>query len=97
MKAENMNAENKHRTRTGCLWILAIIVASIACSLLAYYLDCSYLSQLARVAAGAGSGIVGATYFNDRKAETNSVSWWKWALLAIGLLAFAGLLTWIFE
>lgn len=90
-----MNKADK-RDLTGCVWFLAVILAAAGLGVLSYYLDCSYLKYVSYVFAGAGGGIIGDRYLSGRKAK-EATSWWKYALAVVGMLAFAGLLTWLLE
>ena len=90
-----MNPQDK-RTLTGCAWFLVVILAAVGLGVLSYYLDCSYLKYVSYILAGAGGGIIGDRYLSGRKAK-EATPWWKYALAVAGMLAFAGLLTWIFD
>ena len=79
----------------GGVWLLAAILAGACIGILSVYLDCPYLKYVAYAFAGASGGIIGDKYFSGRKMKRKP--WWKWALGIVGLLAFAGLLAWIFE
>ena len=89
-----MNAEEKNSILGG-VWLLAAILVGAGIGILSTYLDCPYLKYVAYTFAGASGGIIGNKYLAGRKMERKP--WWKWALGIVGLLAFAGLLAWIFE
>ena len=82
-----MNAKERNSILGG-VWLLAAILAGACIGILSVYLDCPYLKYVAYAFAGASGGIIG---------EMKRKPWWKWALGIVGLLAFAGLLAWIFE
>ncbi len=89
-----MNAEERNSILGG-VWLLAAILAGAGIGILSVYLDCPYLKYVAYAFAGASGGIIGDKYFSGRKMKRKP--WWKWALGIVCLLAFAGLLAWIFK
>ena len=90
-----MNATVK-KNLAGGLWLMAVILAGAGLGMLSDYLDCSYLKYVAFLFASFGGGIIGEKYFAARKTK-KPTTWWQYVLIGIGLLAFAGLLMWIFE
>ena len=100
-----MNAEERNSILGG-VWLLAAILAGAGIGILSVYLDCPYLKYVAYAFAGASGGIIGDKYFSGRKMKRKPwwrwtlekrKPWWRWTLEIVGLLAFAGLLAWIFE